>query len=84
MRRERSNWWLLARRPDARTALWIVGFIGVIGSIVIFTLLKAHVTEKTILDWLKVLILPFVIAALGIFGGAWFSRERARDTALQT
>jgi hypothetical protein len=84
MRKERSNWWQLARRIDARTALWIVGSIGVIGSLVLLALPEDYVADKTILAWLKVLILPFVIAALGIFGGAWFSQERARDTALQT
>ena len=68
---------------DVRTTLWIVGFIGVIGSIVIFTLLTAQIVDKTTLNSLKTLILPFVIAAFGTFGGAWFTRERARDTALQ-
>jgi hypothetical protein len=84
MRKERSNWWQLARMPDARTALWIVGSIGVIGSLVLLALPEDYVADETILAWLKVLILPFVIATLGIIGGAWFSRERARDTALQT
>lgn len=83
MRKVRSIWWQLARMLDVRTTLWIVGFIGVIGSIVIFALLTAHVVDKATLNSLKALILPFVIAALGTFGGAWFTRERARDTALQ-
>src|SRR5215204_3739229 len=83
MRKMRSIWWHLARMPDVRIALWIVGFIGVFASILIFTPIKAHIVDKTTLDWLKALILPFVIAALGTFGGAWFTRERARDTALQ-
>ena len=83
MRKMRSIWWHLARMPDVRIALWIVGFIAVFASILIFTPIKAHIVDKTTLDWLKALILPFVIAALGTFGGAWFTRERARDTALQ-
>jgi hypothetical protein len=83
MWKERSSWWQLARRPDVRTALSIVGFSGVIGSIVIFTLLKAHAADKTDWDWLKALILPFVIAFVTTTGGAWFTRERVRDTALQ-
>jgi uncharacterized protein YjbI with pentapeptide repeats len=83
MWKERSSWWQLTRRPDVRAALWIVGFSGVIGSIVIFTILAAHAADKTDWAWLKALILPFVIAFVTTAGGAWFTRERARDTALQ-
>jgi uncharacterized protein YjbI with pentapeptide repeats len=83
MKHEPSTWWQLARRPEVRTSLWILGFTGVIVSILIFTLLQAHAAEKTTWDWLKALILPAVVAALGTFGGAWFTRERSRETALQ-
>jgi hypothetical protein len=83
MRKEPSSLWQLAKRPDVRTALWIVGFSGVIGSMMLFTLYKAHAADKTDWDWLKALILPFVIAFVTTAGGAWFTRERAQDAALQ-
>jgi uncharacterized protein YjbI with pentapeptide repeats len=39
--------------------------------------------KKTLWDWLELLVVPAVIAVVGIVGGAWFTRERAQDTALQ-
>src|SRR5918997_4635404 len=83
MNQEARSWWHLGRRPDVRTALWIVGFGGIVGLLLIFTLHQAHAADKTNWDWLKALILPFVIAFVTTAGGAWFTRERARDTALQ-
>jgi hypothetical protein len=83
MKQQPYSWWHLARRPEVRTALWVLGFGGVLGSILVLTLLAAHAADKTYWDWLKVLILPVVIAILGSLGGAWFARQRARDTALQ-
>jgi uncharacterized protein YjbI with pentapeptide repeats len=84
MQREPSSWSQLVRRLEVRAALWVLSADGVIGSILIITVLEAHTADKMPWDWLKALVLPLVIAALGTFGGAWFTRERARDTALQT
>jgi hypothetical protein len=66
-----------------RTILRIVG--GCIGAalFIIFTFRAAHAPEVAYWIWLKALFLPAVIALLGTLGGAWFTRERARDTALQ-
>lgn len=83
MKQQPNSWWHLVGRPEVRKALWILGFGGVIGSILVLTFLAAGAADKTVWDWIKALILPFVIAALGTFGGAWFTRERSRDTALQ-
>jgi hypothetical protein len=83
MMQQLNSWWQLARRRDVRTALWVLSFSAVIGSILVITGLAAHTADKTYWDWLTVLILPVMIAVLGILGGAWFTRQRARDTALQ-
>lgn len=83
MQREPSSWWHLTRRPEVRLVLLVVSFGGVVGFLLIFTLHQAHAADKTNWDWLKALILPAVVAALGTLGGAWFTRERSRETALQ-
>jgi uncharacterized protein YjbI with pentapeptide repeats len=41
------------------------------------------VNDVTIWDWVKSLILPAVVAIFGTVGGAWFTRQRAQETALQ-
>lgn len=45
---------------------------------------NADFPKKTVWDLLKLLIVPVVIAGVGIIGGAWFTRQRAQETALQT
>jgi len=42
-----------------------------------------RLTDVTIWDWVKSLILPAVVAIFGTIGGAWFTRQRAQETALQ-
>jgi hypothetical protein len=83
MQQEPKHLWQLARRPEVRTILWVLSIGGVIGSILIITLLTALAANEPPWEWLKALILPAVIASLGTLGGAWFTRQRARDTALQ-
>jgi len=45
---------------------------------------NADFPKKTVWDLLKLLIVPVVIAIVGISGGAWFTRQRAQETALLT
>lgn len=45
---------------------------------------NADFPKKTLWDLLKLLIVPVVIAVVGVIGGAWFTQERAQDTALQS
>ena len=71
------------KRPVQRTVLRILSYILVAALFLALTLLAASASEQAIWNWLKALILPAVIVLLGTFGGAWFTRERARDTALQ-
>lgn len=40
-------------------------------------------SKQTLWDWLELLIVPAAIAVVGMVGGARFTRERARETALQ-
>jgi uncharacterized protein YjbI with pentapeptide repeats len=41
-------------------------------------------SNKRLWKWMDLLIVPATIAIVGTVGGAFFTRERARDTALQT
>jgi hypothetical protein len=71
------------RRPVLRTVVRNLSY-GVVAAVFLtLTLLAAFAREEAFWNWLKALLLPTVIAALGIFGGAWFTRQRARETALQ-
>lgn len=38
---------------------------------------------KTLWDWLDLLIVPLVLAGVATIGGAWFTRQRAQEVALQ-
>jgi uncharacterized protein YjbI with pentapeptide repeats len=42
------------------------------------------ISNKVLWKWMDLLIVPATIAIVGIVGGALFTWERARDTALQT
>jgi hypothetical protein len=39
---------------------------------------------KTLWDWLDLLVVPLALAGVATLGGAWFTRQRAQDVALQT
>ena len=39
--------------------------------------------KKTLWDWLELLVVPITIAVVTTAGGAWFTRQRAQDTALE-
>jgi hypothetical protein len=39
--------------------------------------------KKTLWDWLELLVVPVTIAVFTTVGGAWFTRQRAQDTALE-
>jgi uncharacterized protein YjbI with pentapeptide repeats len=75
-------WWL-TRRPVLRMALRIVCLVVIIVAVAGFTLIVALFFDEKIWTWLKALLLPAVIALIGTVGGAWFTRERAREAALQ-
>jgi Pentapeptide repeats (8 copies) len=79
------RFWRPLRRPVTWAILRIAGYCVGAALVIGFTLLAAldAPLERALWVWLKALFLPAVIALLGIFGGAWFTRERARDTALQ-
>ena len=79
-----NRFWHPLRRPVTWAILRIAGYCVGAALIMSFTLLVALDPMKEALwMWLKALFLPAVIALLGTLGGAWFARERARDTALQ-
>jgi hypothetical protein len=64
-------------------ALRIVSLVVIIVAGAGFTLIVALHFDEKIWTWLKALLLPAVIALIGTVGGAWFTRERAREAALQ-
>jgi hypothetical protein len=64
-------------------ALRIVSLVMIIVAVAGFTLIVALNFDEKIWTWLKALLLPAVIALIGTVGGAWFTRERAREAALQ-
>jgi hypothetical protein len=78
------------RRPTRQQLLAILGLailVMVIGVYVFgwkWLIENTGFPGKTIWDWMELLIVPVAIAIVGIVGGALFTRERARDTALQT
>jgi Pentapeptide repeats (8 copies) len=55
----------------------------IINTFLASALLVALALGEILFTWLKVLILPVVVAVATTAGAAWFTRERARDTALQ-
>jgi hypothetical protein len=50
MKQQPNSWWHLVGRPEVRKALWILGFGGVIGSILVLTFLAAGAADKTVWD----------------------------------
>jgi hypothetical protein len=66
-------------RPTVSQVLWIVRIAIVLGIL----LLIGYAYETTIWDWLDLLIVPAAIAGVATVGGAWFTRQRTQDTALQ-
>jgi hypothetical protein len=80
MEQEPNSLWQLASRPEVRTAFWVLSFGGVLGSILIITLLTALAADKTPWEWLKALILPAVIASLGTPSAEPGSRDNEHET----
>jgi uncharacterized protein YjbI with pentapeptide repeats len=56
----------------------------VLGSRRIWPIENTGFSEKTLWNWMDLLIVPATIAIIGIVGGALFTQARARDTALLT
>lgn len=83
MKNELKLLWRLTRRPVPRRVLRWLGFAGIIVAITVVTFFVAIRFDAEMWGWLKALILPAVFAAVGIFGGAWFTRQHAQDSALQ-
>jgi len=44
---------------------------------------NADFLKQTLWELLKLLIVPVLIAVVGVYGAAWFTRQRAQETALQ-
>lgn len=75
-------------RQQVLVTLGLAGLVMVIGGLIFgwkgeWPVDNTGFPKKTLWDWLELLVVPVVIAVVGIVGGAWFTRERARDTALQ-
>jgi multisubunit Na+/H+ antiporter MnhF subunit len=75
--------WQITRRPVLRKALRIVSLVVLVVAVAGSTFVVALFLDEKTWAWLKVLLLPAVIAFVGTVGGAWFTRERARDAILQ-
>jgi len=73
--------WLLipAWPPPVSHVLWMIRIAIVLG--ILFLIGYAY--EITIWDWLDLLIVPAAIAGVATVGGAWFTRQRTQDAALQ-
>jgi hypothetical protein len=83
VKRQPSSLWQPFRRPVMRTILRTSIFSVVVALLLASTVFVAVNYPKAPWNVLKALIVPAVIAVLGAGGGAWFTRERARETALQ-
>jgi len=66
-------------QPTMSQVLWTVRISIILGLV----LLVGYAYETTIWDWLELLIVPAAIAGVATVGGAWFTRQRAQDAALQ-
>lgn len=66
-------------RPTGTHLLWVVRGAVLLGLL----LLIGRPYNITFWDWLDLLIVPVTVAVATTAGAAWFTRERARDTALQ-
>jgi hypothetical protein len=69
----------------ARIAILLTALLGLLTLVFLgFGIsLEGMVKGTTIVGWVKSLILPVVVAVFGTVGGAWFTRQRAQETALQ-
>jgi uncharacterized protein YjbI with pentapeptide repeats len=66
-------------RANPTQVLWTIR----ITIVLLILILVGYLYEITLWNWVKLLIVPGTLALITIVGGAWFTRERARDTALQ-
>jgi hypothetical protein len=78
MKQGRNSRWQLTRRQMR----WLRGVSVIVGAFLTIAFLVALASGKMPSQWVKTLILPITIAVVTTAGGAWFTRQRAQDTAL--
>jgi uncharacterized protein YjbI with pentapeptide repeats len=76
---------LLRRARTIRGVRVVPGDIWVlVGSLVLIILIAySRASGATLWNWLQLLVVPAAIALTGTIGTAWFTKQRARDVALQ-
>src|SRR5215216_3170629 len=74
---------ITSNQKGRRAVLWTVGIAIVLVALHYLINYICDCGPITLWDWLKLLIVPGVIAVSAAIGGAWFAGQRAQDDALQ-